>query len=118
VLPNDEILKGLAQPIGEIELYCDNPECPARTVFVRVKDYGGGIPVNVVCPLCRRLAKVHTVMKPEEVRQRRRSEAIGLVAELRLKAKQRKIDPLTADVIHMGDLLTEMKQMSDELGLR
>jgi len=52
--------------LGTLEVYCDHPGCPVRTVSVEVKEHDDVTPGDLRCPACRRPMKLHHVHTREE----------------------------------------------------
>ncbi|MDP2601314.1 MAG: hypothetical protein Q8S00_01790 [Deltaproteobacteria bacterium] len=55
------VRQGLHYLCGYIDAYCDNAQCTAREIRVRIKTYVATDPVKVLCPLCGKLAKLNSV---------------------------------------------------------
>ena len=53
--------------VGELEMYCQNSRCPARTVTLFVKEHDSKTPDTLTCPACQRPLKVHHVETIGEV---------------------------------------------------
>ena len=55
---------------AEIELYCQNSRCVARTVRVVVKEYDTQTPHTLTCPACQQTLKVHQILTFTELHRK------------------------------------------------
>jgi hypothetical protein len=110
----DEKLEG----VGEVEAYCQNPDCPVREVTVEVKLYRGDEALTPAtkwhCPCCRkRLAEVRYLTAEEADAQHEREARISVNMQRRERDYRRQHPEEewmlwdAADLVDVDDSLPE-----------
>jgi hypothetical protein len=55
--------------VGLARMYCEEPDCCAREVDIRIKEYDENVSALPVCPICKKGLKTHAVYVVGEKRE-------------------------------------------------